>query len=395
MPGGAPWPRVSVVTPSYNQAQFIEETIRSVLLQGYPDLEYIVIDGGSADGSVEIIRKYERWLGRWVSEPDRGQSHALNKGFEAATGEFVGWLNSDDLYTPGAVGRAVRPFVSRREVGAVYGDAFVIDAAGKQIGHIQALEMDLGELLLGNYIPQPTVFMRRSALFEAGLLDERLHYAMDYDLWLRLAGVAELKRLDGELASFRLCPGTKSGTYPDHFGRDRLTILDRIYAIPAFARQHAAFRDRAYARIYWEQGVLLLLAGQSGQGRAACEQAVRLGILGSDPDFAAGAVARDPAALRPRRADLVADLLHALPLSASQRGSFARRVWQSLWAISFFGAHSRGERMPTLLSAAHLLRWSPGWLRQRGFRSICAQALLGPAVVGVLRSAKPGKAGRG
>ena len=108
LPDGSPWPRVSIVTPSYNQGQYLEETIRSVLLQGYPDLEYIIIDGGSTDESVTIIEKYAPWLAYWVSEPDRGQSHAINKGFARATGEIYAWLNSDDYYWPGAIVIAAR-----------------------------------------------------------------------------------------------------------------------------------------------------------------------------------------------------------------------------------------------------------------------------------------------
>ena len=138
LPTGENRPRVSIVTPSYNQAAYIEETIRSVLLQGYPNLEYIIIDGGSKDGSVDIIRKYEPWLAYWSSEPDKGQGHAISKGFEKATGEIFGWLNSDDAYCRGTLELVCRLFLNRPNVGLLYGDCDVIDQRSSKIDHIES-----------------------------------------------------------------------------------------------------------------------------------------------------------------------------------------------------------------------------------------------------------------
>jgi glycosyltransferase involved in cell wall biosynthesis len=151
--------RVTVVTPSYNQAQFLEETIRSVLLQGYPNLEYIIIDGGSTDGSVEIIRKYEKHLSDWVSEPDRGQSHAINKGFARATGEYIAWLNSDDVYEPGIIANAVAWFAEHPECDMIYSDCALVDEAGEPMGSHYIQDYSWEILLEGDCIPQQTVFL--------------------------------------------------------------------------------------------------------------------------------------------------------------------------------------------------------------------------------------------
>ncbi|MBC7078479.1 MAG: glycosyltransferase, partial [Synergistales bacterium] len=133
-------PRVSVVTPSYNQAQFIEETIRSVLLQGYPNLEYLILDGGSTDGSVELIRKYEPWLAYWVSERDEGQADAINRGWRRSTGEILAYLNSDDVYAPGAIHRAVIYLLAHPNAVAVVGSYKLIDAEGKVLRTVSARE---------------------------------------------------------------------------------------------------------------------------------------------------------------------------------------------------------------------------------------------------------------
>jgi glycosyltransferase involved in cell wall biosynthesis len=180
-------PTVTIVTPSYNQGDFIRATIESVLAQDYPELEYIVMDGGSTDHTSAIAAEYRGRL-TWVSEKDRGQAHAINKGFQRARGEIVAWLNSDDLLLPGAVQRAVDGFASAPRTGAVYGEGYLMDRDGRITGRFPATEpFNLWKLTyLSDYVLQQSAFFRRAAVEEIGWLDENLHYAMDWDLFIRL-----------------------------------------------------------------------------------------------------------------------------------------------------------------------------------------------------------------
>lgn len=190
--GGGPWPRITVVTPSFNQARFVEATLRSVLLQGYPDLEYVVMDGGSSDGSAEVIRKYGPWLSRWASEPDRGQSHALNKGLSLATGRIVAWVNSDDRLMPGALFGVARAAARRPEAVAWVGAVRSVTPSGRLI-YLQiprGLTRDeLADFGNAGQFAQPGCFFSREAAASAGPLREDLHYAFDVDFWLRLAAL--------------------------------------------------------------------------------------------------------------------------------------------------------------------------------------------------------------
>ena len=206
MPDVSQWPKISIVTPSLNQGQFIEETIRSVLLQGYPNLEYMIIDGGSTDGSINIIRKYEKWLSYWISEPDRGQSHALNKGFSKSTGEIINWLNADDLYLKGGL-------QDIRSIFQKYPDHMII-ASGIDFDEQHKNEVIVfpQKISVKNIIKfwegwhdwlQPSIFFPKSAFFEVGALDENLHFSMDTDLYCRLMQSIPLVYTDTTVSKFR------------------------------------------------------------------------------------------------------------------------------------------------------------------------------------------------
>lgn len=218
MANGLPWPRISIVTPSYNQAAFIEETIRSVLLQGYPDLEYIIMDGGSTDGTLEVIHRYEPWLTHWVSEHDRGQSDAINKGWRHATGQIVAWLNSDDVYTQGAFSAVAPRFCDGESVGLVFGHVNEFqEPGGLWCKTMRSRHTTLEEMLFDPPICQPGAFINRKCLSEMGELDTELHYCFDYDLWLRIAQHWEIIPIDITIARYRLWSGSKTVAEPDRF----------------------------------------------------------------------------------------------------------------------------------------------------------------------------------
>jgi glycosyltransferase involved in cell wall biosynthesis len=198
-------PLVSIVTPSFNQARFLEATIQSVLSQSYPRLEYIIVDGASTDGSLDIIRKYSDRLAWWVSEKDKGQTDALNKGFAQAKGDILAWLNSDDTYLPGAVASAVQYFQESPKPGLVYGDTNFINEAGQIIGKFRAAQTDLHRLRQGYvHIPQQAAFFHGDLWHSVGPLDPSFYFAMDYDLWVRIAARSQVKYVPQTWANFRL-----------------------------------------------------------------------------------------------------------------------------------------------------------------------------------------------
>lgn len=272
-------PLVSIITPSFNQAAFLEATLRSVLAQDYAPLEYLVVDGASTDGSVEVIERYAaRYADRltwWVSEPDKGQAEAINKGLRRAQGEIVAWLNSDDLYLPGAVAKAVAALQANPELGLVYGDAMTIDAAGRPLNRLAFGEWGLPELAAFRIICQPAVFMRRSVLERAGYLDLSYHFMLDHHLWLRMAAQAPICHLPGLLAAARHHAGAKNVSQSASFGRETLRLLEWMETEPTLAPLLAADRQRVEGGAYRLNARYLLDDGLPGPALRSYWKALR------------------------------------------------------------------------------------------------------------------------
>lgn len=216
---------VSVITPSFNQARYLEETIHSVLDQQGVELEYIIIDGGSTDGSREIIEKYAPLLAGWVSEKDRGQTDAINKGFARARGDILAWLNSDDTYEPGAIQAAVEYLTAHPQTGLVYGDAHYIDEHSRIIGRFPAAQTDYRKLRQGYvHIPQQAAFFRAELWRKVGPLDPDFFFAMDYDLWVRLAAISQVDYVPKLWANFRLHADAKTISADDRCWPEMLKV---------------------------------------------------------------------------------------------------------------------------------------------------------------------------
>lgn len=221
-------PIVTIITPSYNQAQYLESTICSVIGQDYPAIEYIIIDAGSKDGSVDIIRRYESHLAYWISEPDSGQSEAINKGMARASGKYVAWLNSDDIYLPGAVSKAVAAFAEKSDAGMVYANGVGIDSEGNQTDWPIYDQYSLIDLLAMRIIHQPTVFMQRKIVQMVSGLDPSYHLLMDHHLWIRIARKSPIFFVDQYWAGARRHALAKNSTRRSGFAVEARRILSEM-----------------------------------------------------------------------------------------------------------------------------------------------------------------------
>jgi glycosyltransferase involved in cell wall biosynthesis len=259
---GRPWPRISIVTPSLNQGQFIEETIRSVLLQGYPNLEHIIIDGGSTDNSVEIIKKYEKWISFWVSEKDRGQSHAINKGWKKSNGDILAWINADDICCPGAIDAVVERFCEKNDVVLVCGAANTTDVYGNKVLFTKS-SPDINPYTMlknsGGVPTQPSVFLRRRVLDEVGYLNTRLHYVMDWEYWIRIGlhyRPEQFEKTNRVLSNNREWPETKTNKGWRMICQENRQVFDFVFTEYPHDKKLQQIKREAYSASYRKQASL-------------------------------------------------------------------------------------------------------------------------------------------
>ena len=254
---------VSIITPSYNQAPYLEQTIQSVLEQDYPLIEYIVVDGSSTDHSVEVIRKYADRLAYWISEKDSGQAEAINKGFARARGEIVAWLNSDDYYLLNTVSVAVRCFEQNPDVVMLYGDMLAVDGDGQTTNVLKYKQLTLEDLLCFQIIGQPSVFFRRSALEKTGWLDTSFHFMLDHHLWIRLAQQGRILHIPQIWSAARYHADAKNRARAAEFGREAFRVLEWAKREPGLVEVVSAVKRRALASAYRYDARYLLDGGRA------------------------------------------------------------------------------------------------------------------------------------
>lgn len=280
--------KISIVTPSFNQGQFLESTILSVLDQEYPDLEYIIMDGGSTDGSLDIIKKYADRLSCWVSEPDEGQSHAINKGWSMATGDVLAWINADDVYRPGAFSCVAKAFEDNPDAVMVVGSGSSYDSALSRQLLYKPPELDPGRMIetCGAGPIQPAVFMRREVFEEAGPLRQDLHYILDWEYWIRIGLRYPSDRfamIDTMLAINREWPRTKTNTGAAGICKEHRQVLDRLFIRYRSDAGIQSLKQAAYRSSYRKEAELARMDGNRIQALRCIMRAMMIGPLCHNP----------------------------------------------------------------------------------------------------------------
>jgi len=275
-PDAGPRPRITIVTPSMNQARFLEETIRSVLLQGYPDLEYMVLDGGSKDGSAKVIQRYEKWLTYWTTQPDHGQADAVNSGWRRATGDILAYINSDDTYCPEALRLVAEVFARDPQLGLVYGRCRVIDEHSSVLRERRVGDASLAEVVRWSpSIPQPTMFVRRRAVEAVGFLRPDLQYTMDYEFSLRIGLKYKWQFIPNVLANMRDHPAAKTAIDPLRHIEEGIAVAEQFFsqALPADLNQ---LKDKTLATLSVRKARVLSRLGRGAEARDAIARALQL-----------------------------------------------------------------------------------------------------------------------
>jgi glycosyltransferase involved in cell wall biosynthesis len=269
-------PLVSIVTPSYNQAAYLETAMLSVLGQDYPKIEYILIDGGSIDGSLEIIRRHADRLAFWTSEPDQGQGQAINKGLRRTTGDLVAWLNSDDVLLPGAVAQAVAAAEEYPEAGMVYADGMMVDSELRLLDPHRYRTLSSLDLLSFEVLLQPTAFMRRKALEQVGWLDEQYHLILDHELWVRISARYPLQHVPGFWALERTHAEAKTIHQAAGFVEEARRLIDWAAGSEEFADLVRGRRRRILSGFHVFSARRLIDAGRHGEAVGHLARALAL-----------------------------------------------------------------------------------------------------------------------
>ncbi len=380
-------PLVSIVTPAFNSARFIERTIASVMTQDYPRVEHIVVDGGSTDGTLDILRRYPHL--RWISEPDRGQSDAINKGLRMAQGEILAWLNADDTYNPGAISTAVQWLQSHPDVGLVHSDYHVIDEEDRHLYTLHAIDFELDQLFLTNEIPgQFTAFWHRTIRDRVGDLDEGLHYVMDYDYWLRIAMAFPVKHIPGPcLANFRYCAGTKTHSHPEAFRAEADRVVTRALESAAFAALTPQIQRRARASGLRHRAVIACYSNDPVSAAALFRSAAESFPDLRDRDIEVIVGGLGVCARSPFVTDALATMnelfTQPLPANIARLRRRALGFVHHTYALdSFSDGRMERARRHMLVSFGYL----PGLMRNRGMWSILAQTVVGRGIKAGVRS---------
>jgi glycosyltransferase involved in cell wall biosynthesis len=282
-------PKISVVTPSYNQGQYIEETILSVLNQDYSDIEYIIIDGGSTDGTIDVIKHYEDRMHFWISEPDAGQSDAINKGWRKSTGDIVAWLNADDTYCPGALSTVAEAFEEDPGTILVHGGAHTREESGQRILFTtKSLDMDPYDMIegCGGVTTQPSIFLRRRVLDEVGLLDPRLHYVMDWEYCIRIGlcfGTRNYRKVDAVLSNNRSWAGTKTIRGWKNLCEEHRFVFEELFADRGDDDRLQKLKSSAYRSSYRRQADLARRQGETLEALKSTFRSWRIEPFGHNP----------------------------------------------------------------------------------------------------------------
>jgi glycosyltransferase involved in cell wall biosynthesis len=267
---------VSIITPSYNQAKYLEQTIQSVLTQDYPNIEYIVIDGGSNDGSVDIIKKYQDKFTYWISEKDKGQAEAINKGFAKANGEIIAWLNSDDYYLPNIISQVVKIFEKNPDAVLMYGNMLAVDENGKTFNTLNYKQVSLEDLICFQIIGQPAVFFRKSALQKTKGLNLNFHFLLDHLLWIELAQHGKILHVNQTWSAARYHAEAKNRAKAAEFGKEAFRILDFVKQNENLNPIFEKVKKRAVASAHRVNARYLLDGGLPAKALSAWFQALTI-----------------------------------------------------------------------------------------------------------------------